>query len=178
MSPATHTYDQLDASPFPIRMLTLAPSEDHNEDIHGSLSMTELEGTVKETATYEALSFAWDNPSKTHTLYIGGGLLGITQNLDVDVRHPRHASMPRDIWVDDVCTDQSDIPEKIHQIRRMCSVYSGASQLLVWLNGTIFGLVKHSSLSSHDRVKSTSLDDPALTHQNRFAYPYSAVNKF
>lgn len=42
-------------------------------------------------------------------------------------------SLPRILWADAVCIDQSDVEEKSHQVNLMGEIYGRASRVLIWL---------------------------------------------
>jgi hypothetical protein len=47
--------------------------------------------------------------------------------------HLRDPSIERIIWVDAVCINQNDDPEKKHQIGLMSKIYSQANRVIIWL---------------------------------------------
>jgi hypothetical protein len=86
---------------------------------------------------FAALSYVWgspDNPS--HVRITSGrhpGTLPITRNLDIALRHIRHPSEVRYIWVDAMCINQADLKEKSHQVQNMYLVYTHAYVTIAWL---------------------------------------------
>ncbi len=74
-----------------------------------------------------------DGGMTTPTLTTEFSLLRITPSLEGALRHIRRPSEPVTLWVDQICIDQGNVPEKNAQVAAMKDVYSGASQVLVWL---------------------------------------------
>ncbi|KAI1075424.1 heterokaryon incompatibility protein-domain-containing protein [Whalleya microplaca] len=82
---------------------------------------------------YEALSYAWGNTARCHTITCNGEPFGITENLESALRHLRHPYARRVLWVDAVCIDQDDADERGHQVRLMKAIFSQAQRVVVWL---------------------------------------------
>lgn len=57
----------------------------------------------------------------------------IGSNLDSALRHVRSEKEGVKIWIDVICINQKDVPEKNSQVKNMGLVYSRASRVLVWL---------------------------------------------
>jgi len=98
--------------------------------------------TVPGTPRYEALSYTWGAPGGNHLVWIqypdnstqeGYAVLPVTENLSITLRHLRLPKVPRIIWIDAICINQSDITERNLQVQRMTHIYRLASNLVVWL---------------------------------------------
>ncbi|KAI1770140.1 HET-domain-containing protein [Hypoxylon cercidicola] len=90
------------------------------------------------TLPYEALSYVWgsnDNPEFIRIMADGGksSILSITRNLATALRHLRKADMPRIIWIDALCIDQSNGTEKSQQVERMGEIYKMAKRVIAFL---------------------------------------------
>jgi Heterokaryon incompatibility protein (HET) len=59
--------------------------------------------------------------------------MAVTQNLYVALSYLQDQDIPRIIWVDAVCINQSDDVEKSLQLRLMAEIYAKASRVIVWL---------------------------------------------
>ena len=68
---------------------------------------------------YEALSYVWGSAIKCDDLFVGDEHLPITRSLDFALRRLRHDDLTRTLWVDAICIDQSNIPERNAQVRMM-----------------------------------------------------------
>jgi len=67
------------------------------------------------------------NDSQTQTL-------SITASLDEALRHLRRKDgTSRLLWVDPVCINQEDVPERGSQVGIMGEIYTKASSVVVWL---------------------------------------------
>lgn len=82
---------------------------------------------------YEALSYCWGNISDTVTIYIDIGCIEVTRNLRDALATLRDEQESRMLWVDAVCINQLDIPERSHQVRIMRQIYEQSRETLVWL---------------------------------------------
>lgn len=88
---------------------------------------------------YEALSYTWGTKDSPETAYVTESpsdelsTLQIQQNLASGLRHLRHHDSPRTLWVDAVCINQHDIPERNTQVTRMTDIYRQAYRVVVWL---------------------------------------------
>jgi hypothetical protein len=89
-----------------------------------------------ETPSFWALSYVWGNTTKTRTILVDGNEVETTENLyDALFAHARHikphmGSTPLYIWADAICINQSDLEEKVHQIRYMPHIYQKESVMV------------------------------------------------
>lgn len=131
-----------------IRTVAIHPGESH-EDIVVSLTCAPFD--PDRPPLYEALSYVWgsnENPqyiqvanqlseaspeSFPDSSYHGTARLSVTQNLAVALRHLRLLDKPRVMWIDAICINQRDNPEKGLQVAKMGDIYSKASRVVVWL---------------------------------------------
>lgn len=96
---------------------------------------------------YCALSYAWGN-SKTDFVYVNDGLVEVRKNLWEALWYLRATNFnvpnlatddvfteknTRWIWIDALCTDQSNTTERNHQVRIMGSIYQSAVDGLAWV---------------------------------------------
>ena len=136
MSSASH----YQYSPLPskdcIRLLTLNKAENPNAPIILSLEAHRLDNTIRH---YTALSYSWGrnrdgDATLSHRINIDNAVLAITENLFDGLRRLRDAH-DHDLllWIDAVCINQTDIPERNTQVSMMADIYSRASALAIWL---------------------------------------------
>jgi len=83
--------------------------------------------------SYQALSYAWGEPTKTHHITIEGKCLPISENLDRALRRVRQTEQHLYLWVDAICINQDDATEKEYQISMMQQIYRSARQVVVYL---------------------------------------------
>ena len=57
----------------------------------------------------------------------------ITKNLNAALRALRHTTEDRWLWVDAICINQEDIPERNQEVLRMMSIYRMAEHVIVWI---------------------------------------------
>ena len=96
---------------------------------------------VPNAPEYQALSYTWGTDAATQPLlHILDGenvsQISIQPSLDDALRQLRKA-IPRNssqlFWIDAICINQSDIPEKNTQIKKMAIIYNRADSVAVWL---------------------------------------------
>ena len=90
------------------------------------------------TPDYAALSYTWGEPVKSQSLTISNEkaerhTLPITQNLQDALDHIRDEKESQMLWVDAVCIDQNNVPERSQQVRQMPKIFQKASNIVVWL---------------------------------------------
>ena len=124
-------YTSLDASVKQIRTLVLQPAVFRNDSIYCRLETSSL--LSRDRSACEALSYTWGTATERRNIYVNGASFQVTRNLDVALRHLRWTIAPRRLWIDAICINQSDIPERNAQVEQMRDIYAGASQVLVWL---------------------------------------------
>ena len=68
-----------------------------------------------------ALSYTWGDPTITKAILIDGHALDVTVNLHDALKHlrPSPGSEMEPMWIDAICIDQQDIPERNQQVRQM-----------------------------------------------------------
>lgn len=111
------------------RLLKLLPGngEALNAEIHDA-NLTE-----PNRQAYDALSYTWGDPTNPRHLLYQDRKLPITRNLDIALRSLRYSEIPRWLWVDAVCIDQSNHEEKAHQIGLMRSIYFNSEQTICFI---------------------------------------------
>lgn len=124
-----YIYTALSEPESQIRLLTIFPSQDPSAEIRCHLEVVPL----ATCAPYEALSYAWGDAHYIHPIVLNACRALVTENLYSALRHLRHLDRSRTVWIDDLCIDQRDNSEKSHQVKQMSQIYSGASDVVVWL---------------------------------------------
>lgn len=116
-----------------IRLLSILPDKGDNSRIRCRLFEYTLNRNSRQPHPYEALSYVWGSQDKTRSVSIGTLSLSVTPALHNALIHLRHHALPRIIWVDGICINQTDDQEKAEQVGRMYEVYACASSVIVWL---------------------------------------------
>ncbi|KAN0108841.1 heterokaryon incompatibility protein 6 OR allele [Hyaloscypha variabilis] len=114
------------------RLLHIQPGRKHDK-IKCTLSPV----SFASKPAYKALSYTWGTDGKTHTIECDGKLLPVTANLHSALQRFREKSQVCTIWVDAICINQENGPERSQQVRNMRRVYASASQAVIWLGDEI-----------------------------------------
>jgi hypothetical protein len=90
---------------------------------------------------YEALSYTWGTKANSEIAYIESEdteslTFQIQENLASALRHLRYENKPRTLFVDAICINQEDIPERNNQVTRMADIYTLAHRVVVWWGPT------------------------------------------
>jgi hypothetical protein len=111
-----------------IRLLLLQPG-DEGDVLCGILSVVLLSQAPK----FEAASYVWGKSINGSTIKIGADDLAIPKNLEPFLRTLRHIDRTRVLWVDSICIDQNNIPERNSQVKLMGGIYMSASTVVAWI---------------------------------------------
>ncbi|KAK2031669.1 hypothetical protein LX32DRAFT_680988 [Colletotrichum zoysiae] len=119
-----------------IRLLTLHPG-DASAELSCTLQSTPLESAPE----YEAVSYAWGSEGFTDSLAVSSsperttdeGVVSITPNVTCLLRSLRRAAEPRVLWIDAICINQTDTPERSVQVQQMRNIYTRALRTVIWL---------------------------------------------
>jgi hypothetical protein len=113
----------------------LAEKLTHEEDtnIQCDIYQVSLASITTEGRPYFAtLSYAWGDPKPAQQIRCSDTLVHVPQSLHDALVYIRHLRMPRLLWVDYLCIDQSNREEKNRQVQRMHLVYS-QGHCISWL---------------------------------------------
>ncbi|KAK3695983.1 hypothetical protein LTR37_018201 [Vermiconidia calcicola] len=136
-------YTKLDPTKRQIRLLKLA-EQDHHQSGEYDLECTLTTASLDDPLTYDALSYAWGDPSVRVPILIDGQVFLVTLNLHEALKGLRDKGAFSDyLWADAICINQSDLAERGQQVGMMGDVYRRASTVHVWL-GVELPLVQHT----------------------------------
>ncbi|KAI0468443.1 HET-domain-containing protein [Xylaria cf. heliscus] len=121
-------YTHLDQSKHQIRLLRLLPGRG-SDNVHCELFTVSLD----EPNEFEALSYVWGSNKDLVQIVLSGQVKDVTKNLGSALHHLRNGEKERILWVDAVCINQNDNPERGSQVQLMQRIYSTASSVVVWL---------------------------------------------
>ncbi|KAL8783698.1 MAG: hypothetical protein Q9213_004437 [Squamulea squamosa] len=124
-----NAYTPLPQTPKAIRVVALLPAPSKTAAIDCVLSNDSLLNNPQ----FEALSYTWGDPAHTRDISVNGKSFAVTENLFVALQHLRSTSFPRILWIDALCINQNDIPERNQQVQQMRDIYKQASEVLIWL---------------------------------------------
>ncbi|EPE31911.1 hypothetical protein GLAREA_11993 [Glarea lozoyensis ATCC 20868] len=120
-----------------IRVVKIDPAKDQTEWIQLSIFQVRLRDRPK----YEALSYEWGAEMCDKSVICDGQELQVKINLAAALKHLRLSDEPRWMWIDAICIDQENIPERNQQVSIMRDVYAQADRVLIWI-GEEFPYVK------------------------------------
>jgi hypothetical protein len=117
-----------------VRLLILYPAEDGE-----NLTSDIVHVNLADKPVYEALSYTWSTQEGDSSMSQSirnretGEMIAITKNCDAALRCLRRKGRKRVLWVDAISIDQADVSERSHQVKFMSTIYSSASQVLMFL---------------------------------------------
>jgi hypothetical protein len=100
-------------------------------------ALTPLEGYLVYTSllnapAFDALSWAWGDPSDTQHITINKRRLDIPKTLASALLNLQRETQPLLLWIDYHCIDQTNIQERNHQVRLMGRIYAKAHSVIAW----------------------------------------------
>lgn len=137
---------RLDSHKKQIRLLQILPrhhrpSQDlgnsDDDTVHCQMFKTCLGEDDPRPPLFNALSYAWGNPSNVTNMVVNETTMTVTSNLESALRHLRDhhiwttSGFP--LWVDAVCINQEDAEERDDQVDMMGDIYRRAHRVLAWL---------------------------------------------
>ena len=126
----TYGYFPLDRLADEIRILNIEPHKG-NENSPLVCRLFHVPLTAKQE--YHALSYTWGSAIKTKSISLSGQSFGVSENLYSALLRLRHSSMRRAVWVDAICINQDEIPERNSQVSRMAKIYAASGGTVIWL---------------------------------------------
>ncbi|CAN9260775.1 unnamed protein product [Alternaria alternata] len=123
----SYTYDILPREKS-LRIAELLPGF-FNDDVSIQLHTVEWESLLE----YEAVSYAWGDPTLKAPVFCDGHIIEVTQNLHTALSHFRYEDRSRFLWADALCINQRDIPERGLQVKQMKRIYENAQEVQIWL---------------------------------------------
>jgi hypothetical protein len=114
-----------------IKILTLYPASNKAAPIECSVRPHSL----SQSFSYEALSYTWGDPTDICPvpIKIDSSPTLVSTNLEAALRELRLNISPRVLWIDALCINQEDGPEKSRQIAMMGSIFASAVCVVIWL---------------------------------------------
>ncbi|KAG4285140.1 hypothetical protein FPRO06_06400 [Fusarium proliferatum] len=137
-------YQPLDKDKREIRLLEILPNTPDgkvNCKLHTVLLTSDL--------YYTCIAYAWGDPKVTEEIIVDGVPRQVTVTLATALRHvkkhwtviEREADPELDtskfrLWADALCTNQSDLTERLYRVSMMADIYSSAAMVLAWLSSS------------------------------------------
>jgi hypothetical protein len=115
-----------------IRILVLHPSSSESDPITCTIRHTRLSDA---SLKYEGLSYTWGDITQKQAIHVDESELEllIGRNCHDALRHLRHQSRGRSLWIDAICINQEDLEERAQQVRNMNNIYKLSSDTIVYL---------------------------------------------
>ncbi|KAL8785641.1 MAG: hypothetical protein Q9195_008561 [Heterodermia aff. obscurata] len=88
---------------------------------------------LTESPQYDALSYVWGDSHAKKPVMAGGIPVRVTENLDAAMRHLRRFDRSIFVWIDALCINQENTPERNQQVAMMGDIYQGAQEVFAWL---------------------------------------------
>lgn len=112
---------------FEFRIFVLEPGA-IGSNITGTIQIFSLQNHPP----YYALSYVWGPEPEIHQVIINGKAIFIRPNLFHALQRIRRTGQIH-MWIDSLCINQFDDPERNAQVRQMATIYRNASSVLIWL---------------------------------------------
>ncbi|KAI4185055.1 MAG: hypothetical protein L6R41_004352 [Letrouitia leprolyta] len=126
-APSTFRYRPLVPPRRSIRLIRISHTLDE-----GPVSCKLVQSTYP-NADYIALSYQWGSLVDRKPISINGQQLLVTRNLHDFLATAQKSVNTPWLWIDAICIDQSNIPERGDQVRRMGDIFAAAREVWVWL---------------------------------------------
>jgi hypothetical protein len=95
--------------------------------------------SLQNSPNFIALSYAWGDADKTHTIHVRGYTIPVTKNLHQALTQLRDPLENLVIWVDAICINQTNLQERNYQVKQMPKIYSAAQEVVAWLGEQTIG---------------------------------------
>ena len=127
-----YKYEPLSTSPAIIRLFQIMPPSSPvlEEPLVCEMRHFDLDTAV--SIQYHALSYAWGEPKFDEAIKINGHRLRVTSHLCKALQRLRSYSL-KWVWVDAICIDQSNVPERNTQVSFMGRIFGSARSTFVYL---------------------------------------------
>ncbi|WPH00873.1 heterokaryon incompatibility protein 6, or allele [Acrodontium crateriforme] len=121
-------YDKDLATDDDIRLLLIEPGDDG--PISGSLQYAKL----TDAPDFDSVSYCWGEQKNLQTITINSkeGFL-VSNHLHAALCRLRRKDRPRLVWVDVICVNQANIPERNRSVELMWQIYTKAHRVIIWI---------------------------------------------
>lgn len=136
------SYEALDLAQKNIRVIQIKPA--CTEIVQCQLRVFPLDD-----AQYVCLSYAWGDDPPIYKTLVNGKLFKVRKNLISFLTVARKLEVKEWLWIDAVCIDQGDVPERNHQVQHMGEIYRRAKHVILYpgiisnLAGTAIKSISH-----------------------------------
>ncbi|KAH7304422.1 heterokaryon incompatibility protein-domain-containing protein [Stachybotrys elegans] len=123
------SYQYSAIGPDEIRVISLHPGHARDKI---SLSLESRSAAEAPKRGYAAVSYVWGNPKLNESVQCNERPLSVTSSVVEVLKRLRDHQDSVDLWIDAICINQQDVPERNHQISLMKEIYAKASKVLIW----------------------------------------------
>ncbi|KAN0090031.1 Heterokaryon incompatibility protein (HET) domain containing protein [Hyaloscypha variabilis] len=127
MPPSCYTPINTEKQEF--RIVTIEPAPDHDQPIKCTLSVACLSAVPE----FAAVSYVWGDASIANQISLDDKEFYVTTNLFHLLRRLRRPDAAFVCWIDAVCINQQDIPERNSQVLLRGELYKSAQYVIIWL---------------------------------------------
>ncbi|CAH0058060.1 unnamed protein product [Clonostachys solani] len=132
------TYDPLQEKHREIRLVRLDPSTfaaNSPDDAAApeTISLEMRHASMNDEIDYAALSYTWGSPQDTEEIIVKGTPCPVTRNLAAALKQFHQQKLQSWLWIDAICIDMSNAPERHLQVGSMREIYSHANVVHIWL---------------------------------------------
>ncbi|TKA72249.1 hypothetical protein B0A55_06813 [Friedmanniomyces simplex] len=124
-------YRPLDVAARQIRLLSLKGAEHLDNPLVGDLVHASFLGS--QFVEYETISYCWGDATVRSTLEIQGQTIDVPASSAQALRCVRQRDKSRLVWIDAICINQCDNPEKSTQVAMMADIYHSGTRNLIYL---------------------------------------------
>lgn len=119
----------LDPNTDSVRLVLIEPSI----DLDDPLSCRLIHIKFAERRKFKALSYMWGNDDVKERIILDGAEFYVGQNLWDALHCLRSSGNRMPFWIDAICINQHDIPERNKQLAMMKWIYFRADTVVIWL---------------------------------------------
>ncbi|KAI6081621.1 heterokaryon incompatibility protein-domain-containing protein [Hypoxylon rubiginosum] len=123
----------LDHSRKETRFLRLLSADHDDDEIKAELFAASVE---HDTPDFRAVSYAWNTQGPRKCITVNGDQFEVAETVYVLLRNIHSwtcCTRSMDFWIDSICINQENTPEKNVQVPLMKDIYTKASHVIVWL---------------------------------------------
>lgn len=128
MASSKYRYAPLLTTERSIRLAILSPGA-FDDKVEFKLIQTALDNAPP----YEALSYAWGEAEFSESGQVDESTLSLSPTLETALHYLRLKTEERVMWIDAICINQQDTPERSAQVSFMSEIYAHARRVVVWI---------------------------------------------
>ncbi|XP_014550328.1 hypothetical protein COCVIDRAFT_115758, partial [Bipolaris victoriae FI3] len=162
-------YEPLSLQVPEIRLIQVSTRQDESQPVLCTMVHAVL------PKDFVALSYTWGQEMPLYTIYINGRRFSIRQNLYEFLATISQTGSYEDkyIWIDQICIDQGNGPEKNRQVSQMGDIYGNANGVVAWLGLAVASGDYWLDLMSHSHMPTMIDVQKILPFWNHlFSNPY------